>query len=436
MSAPAASNAAPGGAQEAAKAATLLDTLARAPAAAALVVAALARAEDRKALRLAHPQLWGAVGEAATKLSTVPEVPRNVARPPTARRWPRLEELHVYDPDLAAIEALGAETWSSLRTFRICYSHERQSPALDATTVRALAAALRRMPGLRSLKVSNVPLSDAATSELFDAVPQVRALLFSNARPILARPALPAVRMLAATKWRLEELTMSGSILGGGALAAHLAAPTFAIRRLSLRSCRLGAPALLAVANAPWPLEELDLSHNIFDAAGPELAALSRHAGLCKLAVYESFIGAAGFKALVEAASLALTYLDASYALVAFHGPHALGAAAFARFPEFEELSLFKTQIGAAGALLLASRRWARLRKLDLTGGRLGDAGLAALARDAWPALQSLGLSDNGLGAPPSLAAARRWAPALDELVARDWQEEEGSDGSDSEWSE
>jgi hypothetical protein len=55
-------------APEPAQGLTLLGALARAPAAAALVVAALDRLEDRRALRLAHPQLRDAVGEAATKL--------------------------------------------------------------------------------------------------------------------------------------------------------------------------------------------------------------------------------------------------------------------------------------------------------------------------------------------------------------------------------
>ena len=57
-----------GEAHEAPEAPTLLDALARSPAAAALVVAALEEAGDRKALRLAHPQLRDAVGEATTKL--------------------------------------------------------------------------------------------------------------------------------------------------------------------------------------------------------------------------------------------------------------------------------------------------------------------------------------------------------------------------------
>jgi hypothetical protein len=135
------------------------------------------------------------------------------------------------------------------------------------------------------------------------------------------------------------------------------------------------------VARAPWPLEELDFSYNGLraDEAGPALAALSQHLRLRRLDLSYCRLSAASFKALVEAAWPALTSFSAQAARVEFAGPHALGAAAFARFPEFEELSLFKTQIGAAGALLLASRRWARLR--NLRGAQLGDAGDAELAR-------------------------------------------------------
>ena len=91
--------------QESAEALTLLDALARAPAAAALVVAALDQLEDRQALRLAHSQLRDLIGEETTGL----EVDLRVvapARPPTPRRFPRLERLAMWGPAAAALEAL------------------------------------------------------------------------------------------------------------------------------------------------------------------------------------------------------------------------------------------------------------------------------------------------------------------------------------------
>ena len=415
MSAPTGSSPAPTDAQEAAEAATLLDALARAPAAAALVVAALDRLDDRRALRLAHPQLRDAVGEAMTKLEANLYVHPTLW--PTPRRWLRLEELTITWPDLAALKALGSGVWASLRTLTLQYFF---MGGLGAPAARALAAALRRMPALRALQLWNVELSDAAAEELFDscraeAAPRLRSLTVTAAK---VTPA--AARALAATGWRLEELNLRNNAgLGAAGVAALVAAPTFALRRLNLEHCSLDAAALLALADAPWPLEELELDLNNFSAAaaGPALAALSRHARLRVLNVSYCRLSAASFRALVEAAWHTLTSLGALGAEVALDGPHALGAAAFAGFPALEELDLSSVRLGAAGAALLAGRRWTRLVKLDLHSAWLGDAGVAALARGAWPALEVLDLRGNGLAAPPTLDDVRRWAPALEELL-------------------
>ena len=182
----------------------------------------------------------------------------------------------------------------------------------------------------------------------------------------------------------------------------------------------MDAAALLTLANAPWPLEALNLAGNDLSAAaaGPALASLSRRVGLRCLDVSSCELSTASFEALVEAACPALVSLSARWARVAFDGPHALGAAAFAGFPALEELDLSFVQLGDAGAALLASRRWARLKELVAFECGLGDAGLAALARGAWPALEALDLRWNNFGAPPTLEDARRWAPALVELRA------------------
>jgi hypothetical protein len=140
-------------------------------------------------------------------------------------------------------------------------------------------------------------------------------------------------------------------------------------------------------------------------------------------------LAAAGFKALVEATWPALTHLYAKSSGVALEDPHALSAAAFAGFPALAELHLSGVQLGEAGARLLASRRWTRLKYLNLHETELGGAGVAALARGAWPALERLDLRWNRLGSLLRLEDARRWVPALKELevVAED---EEAFDGS------
>ena len=411
MSAPTDTSAAPGAAQGRAEALTLLDALARAPAAAALVVAALGEA-DRKALRLVHFQLCAAVGEATTKLEIITP---GGARPPTARRWPRLEELTFTLPDLAALEALALETWGALRTLRLgdFHSVEAQSylyaVTLDAPAAHALAAALPRMPALRALEVAWLGIGDAVAAELICAASanaplQLRSLTLrgNDLTPVTARA-------LAATGWRLEELNLQGfAALGGAGLAALIAAPTFALRRLSLKGCRLDAASVLNIANAPWPLEELDLSGDLScAAAGPALAALSQHAGLRRLNVTFCQLSNASFKALVEAAWPALTSLNARYAKGEFSGPHALGAAAFAGFPALEELDLAEVELGEAGARRLASRRWPRLRVLNLFCAFAGNAGVAALARGGWPALEELSLGGCDLSALSARFLAR-----------------------------
>jgi hypothetical protein len=389
---------------------TLVDALALAPAA-ARVLAALGP-EDRKNLRLAHTSLRDAVGEATTKLEA--NFMRAAARPPTARRWPRLVELAIFEPDLAALGALGSEMWHSLRSLWFCAGLDFLEPS-----ARALAAALRRMPALRALKLQSIILDEAAAA-LFRSknAPRLRAITVTG---VDLAPA--AVRALAATGWRLEELDLRMTrTLGAAGVAALVAAPAFAIRRLNLARCKLDAAALLALADAPWPLEELDFSHNDVSAAaaGPALAALSRHAGLRKLNFDSCRLSAAAFKALVEASWPALTSLHANFAKAEFAGPHALGAAAFAGFPALEELDLQWVELRDAGARLLAGGRWARLVKLDLHDAQLGDAGLAALARGEWPALQVLNVRSrrNAISAPPTLEGARRWAPALVTLHA------------------
>ena len=129
------------------------------------------------------------------------------ARPPTARRWPRLEELAAPWPNSEALEALGAETWGRLRTLRLGVPLFLCS--LDAPSARALAAALRRIPLLRALALESVQLPDAAAQELFRAssaagAPQLRTLDIWGARLTLA-----AARAL--TGWRLVRSPAGGS---------------------------------------------------------------------------------------------------------------------------------------------------------------------------------------------------------------------------------
>ena len=344
---------------------TLLDALARAPAAAALVVGALGQ-EDRKALRLVHSQLRNAVGEATTKLTAA------------LHRMPALLKLE-------------------LLCMRI----------LDVSDADLLAAA-QAMPRLSSLTVF---LSQETATDLTMA---------------------PA-KTLITTGWRLEELCLENVLLGDAGVAALLAVSTFAIRLLELSYCRLTVVALQALVDGPWPLEELDLSENNFSGAatGPALLALSRRGGLRELRVDNCSLGAASFKALVEANWPVLTCLSAIRAKVATEGPHALGDAAFAGLLKVEWLTPSLVTLQEGGARLLAKQRWPYLVVLNLIGAQLGDAGLEALAYGEFPVLEELSLDDNYFTKPLELEDVRRWAPKLRELEAN---YEESATSEEIEW--
>ena len=199
-----------------------------------------------------------------------------------------------------------------------------------------------------------------------------------------------------------------------------VASPGMAIRRLVVSNCGLDAAALLALAGAHWPLEELDIGHNDFSAAaaGPALAALSRHAGLLRLDVSMCSLSPANFKAIIEGTWPALTSLTATEACTGDMGDRALdfSAASFAGFPKLEALNMASVKLGEEGARALASRRWSHLRMLNMNKTRLQERGWATIARGEWPALQQLSLTSFDVPGIFTLDDARRWAPALLEL--------------------
>jgi hypothetical protein len=111
-----------------------------------------------------------------------------------------------------------------------------------------------------------------------------------------------------------------------------------------------------------------------------------------------------------------LTIFTVAQAVAAFEGPSTLGAAAFAGFPQLEELTLMMMPLRAPGAQLLASRRWPRLWKLSLRHSHVRVASDAALARGHWPALEVLNLRQIGprsMRTPLSIEDVWRLAPTL-----------------------
>jgi hypothetical protein len=277
------------------------------------------------------------------------------------------------DSVLSATKALGADPWSGLLKLSLVFLTD-----VDAPTARAPAAATRRMPALRALvlrfELGGCVLEEAV-AELFPASSAAALSQLRSLTIIGADLAPAAASVLAATGWRLEALNLwlkppcrlSAAGLAAlvvqlpeqcvGALAARGPAPP-GRGLLRLRPGRLQGAGRGLVARA-------DLSQR---RAGREFRrpARARARSLCPL-------------------------------------PRARGGG-----PDLRGVEL-----GPAGARLLASRRWARLRNLNLRGAQLGDAGVVELARGAWPALERLDLDDNGLSNELTLEDARRWAPAL-----------------------
>ena len=425
----------------------LLDVAARLPEAAALILQPLSL-EDRKALRRVHSLLDRAVRGAAAMLEV--RIPAGGGAAPVPARWPAVRKLKV------ALDGWGEEpaelawgAWPRLEALTVAVKGDFFLPA-----ARAVAAAAPLMPALRTLvlgcsgRLSHNALLHALGAfswpgmeeplwptleelrimgwchtrgdglplpAMWRGAPRLRRLSACGFRTSFAPPAL------AACGWALEELDLSGGAHVRDADVAALAASgAFALRRLDLSGCPLTAAALASLAAAPWPLEELRFGLADFrgPAAGPALAALSRHAGLRHLSFHLCQVDNDAFIALASATWPALTYLNGGASTRSFAVGDVQGPEVFAGFPALQELFMGFRALGEAGARTLAGRPWPCLTDLTLNCQLEPDATVAALARGAWPALARLRLIgwDVRGGAALTLRAARRWAPALAEL--------------------
>jgi hypothetical protein len=194
--------------QPPAPAPSLLEVIARAPGAAALIVEAL-RPADRKALRLEHSSLRDAVDEATKKLTVTLQIEAATAadaadaadaRPPTALRWPRLESLTLAGRLWMAsdLDALGPAPWEGMKELRI--HEETEVEVSDNEGVAALAGtpsfALRYLKmnywtigadGLQTLAAARWPLRELVLADCDDVG-------IGHAFEVLAR--LPGLREL------------------------------------------------------------------------------------------------------------------------------------------------------------------------------------------------------------------------------------------------
>jgi hypothetical protein len=390
----------------------LLERAAHAPDAAGQIIGALdepARGALRRASRSARAEVDARTARlclraGAARLPAGGGLPPSLAR--AAAAMPALRHFDLEAPGggaafpadgLAAL--FGATRWPALAALRLAGAFA------DADVAALAARGPPNLPALRSLDLD------------LDAL----------------EPAGAAAAALQTAVWQLEELAARG----GAAAAAAAPALRGRLRRLTLRSGSAEALAVVSAAPCAGALEALaveggELAGGALEAAIYLLAA--RAPRLRGLTLACCALDSPGLDALASARWPALRSLRLGVD-ACFDGAPSCGALnaerAFARMPRLEELEIVGVFCPAAGAALLARRRWPRLRALALRGACMaaGDPGAGALSRGAWPALERLDLRPRWLAGPPpprgaalTLAGARAWAPALREL-------EQGGDG-------
>jgi hypothetical protein len=252
--------------------ATFMDVVTGAPAAAALVVAALGHdhvaQESRNALRLVHPLLRDAVDSTVTDLSAGSGPSEaQLSRTLTARRFPAMERLALYGVRAVPVfEGMRASPWHRLTYLTICQT--AIVPGMELVARQALVAALRCMPRLAELEIThNHWMRDADVMAIAE-VPLLALHLFLTDG---VGPA--AVRAIAAASWPLELLQMRECDLDSddaGPAVAELHRHV-RLRHLLLADCGPGVYA--AMAKVHWPaLEELDVLWATWRGKLPKLA--------------------------------------------------------------------------------------------------------------------------------------------------------------------
>ena len=185
-------------------------------------------------------------------------------------------------------------------------------------------------------------------------------------------------------------------------------------------------------------LTQLDLSHNIGDAAAASLAeAMKVNTTLTQLVLWKNNIGDAGAASLAEAMKVntTLTQLDLQHNNIGDAGAASL-AEAMKVNTTLTQLDLFGNNIGDAGAASLAEAMKVNttLTQLDLFGNNIGDAGAASLAEamKVNTTLTQLDLPHNNIGAAgaASLAEAMKVNTTLTQLDL--WENNIGDAGAAS----
>jgi uncharacterized protein (TIGR02996 family) len=189
------------------------------------------------------------------------------------------------------------------------------------------------------------------------------------------------------------------------------------LRLLALGGNQIGWPGVEALGVADPPeLEELWLTSNPLGRAGAvRLARTSLWSRLRRLSLFDCHIGDDGARALADAGSTRLAWLD-----LGENGFGPAAADALARSPslwaQLTELNLADNVLGDEGACALAeSPQLAGLRVLNLDGNDINDAGATALARSPHlEQIRSLKLGRNQLRRAGETALRRRFGDRVE----------------------
>jgi uncharacterized protein (TIGR02996 family) len=172
------------------------------------------------------------------------------------------------------------------------------------------------------------------------------------------------------------------SVLGAVGVTALARSPYLSkVTRLALSDNPLGGDAIAAVLAAPWPLEELDLSHDRAPKGIDDAFAASKRAPTLKRLVLEDTKLTTGFKLDRMFGAPCLANLEELQMELAHIGPKGVKPLLDKLPPKVVELGLARNALADAGVAALAAHpRVATLKTLFLGHNRLGAASATALA--------------------------------------------------------
>ena len=252
----------------------------------------------------------------------------------TNGHWPHLQRLNIKyraKLEMAAIRQLSKGPWSSLTSLDLSRN------ALSADAMSQLV--LGKWPALKCLNLSYNRLDTAA------------------------------IALLTQADWPLEDLQLSDNRIGVEAMQELIQGRWPKLSQLTLRWNNLNAHTIAVLAQLQWPLQYLDLGHNLLDANA------MTHLGRGSQPNLETAIWAGNCIAPAET----------------------IGKLGEVAWPHLVSLNLSRILLRGADIAGLCNAYWPRLSTVDLAGNCLDELSMMFLVKADWPELKHLDLSENSL---------------------------------------